>query len=472
MSDHTTRICVAGGGPAGAALALRLTRLGHQVTLVERARFPRAHVGESLGPGIWPLLDALALREPVLRTRPLLAPRSLVRWSSAEVETHAAPDGRPGLLVDRSSFDEALLECARASGTSIIRSPALAATRDGDGWRITLEEGDLHARLLVDASGRAGWLRGARHSLGAPTLALFAYFRRRGALAAFAEPRIEALDGGWLWGAPIPAGTLNVMAFLDAGPATGERYDALLAQSLLFRECLRGERTTPLRAIDATARAAAEPIGPDFVRVGEACVTLDPLSASGVQSALHSALQASIAIHTLLTIPERTAAALEFYAEAQRAAARQHAAWTGAYYASATNVTGRFWRTRSLPALPDDSETPMPAGVQPLVRSQSATIRDTPVIDGDVIDVRPAVHHPALARPLAWLGGVAVAPLLATLDEPLTMAGIVSRWSGTLDPETADRIARWLFQRRILESKCEGETEHGRHTTAVRLRRS
>jgi flavin-dependent dehydrogenase len=455
-------IAVVGGGPAGAVLALRLTRLGHRVTIYERARFPRPHVGESLGPGIGPLLDALDLRDCVLATSPIVASHSLVRWSSVEVTR----DERPSLLVDRAKFDAALLECARAAGAMVVHATALAAK-------------DLDAEIVVDASGRAGWLRGARETLSAPTLALFAYFR---GLADFTQPRIEALDGGWLWGAPIPDGTVNVMAFVDPGPSTEARFTALLAQSTLFRECLHAERATPLLALDATARAAVAPIGRNFVRIGEASHTLDPLSASGVQSALSSALHASIAIHTMLTLPERTNAAIEFYADAQHAAAHQHAAWAGAYYASATNVSGPFWQSRSLLS-PDPSEAPMPDDAQPIIRSQDATIRDTPIIDGDVIDLLPAVHHANLDRPLAWLGGVAVAPLLAALDEPLTLRELVARWSGmrlvvgcrlsvvrhsspapcltdnrqqttdnNLDPRTAERIARWLLRRRILET--------------------
>jgi flavin-dependent dehydrogenase len=422
-------IAVVGGGPAGATVALRLARLGHRVTLFERARFPRAHVGESLGPGIGPLLDALDLRSAVLGTSPIVASHSLVRWSSEDVTR----DERPSLLVDRAKFDDALLDCARAAGVTIVHATALAAK-------------DIDADIVVDASGRAGWLRGARETLGAPTLALFAYFR---GLAELTHPCIEALDGGWLWGAPIPDGTVNVMAFVDPGPSTEERYTALLAQSTLFRECLHAERATPLLALDATARAAIAPIGRDFVRIGEASHTLDPLSASGVQSALSSALQASIAIHTMLTLPERTQAAIDFYTDAQHAAARQHAVWAGAYYARAIDVNGPFWQTRAVPVL-DPLEAPMPDDAQPIIRSQDATICDTAIVDGDVIDLRPAVHHANLDRPLAWLGGVAVAPLLAALDEPLTLRDIVARWSRIIDPHTADRIARWLLRRRIL----------------------
>jgi 2-polyprenyl-6-methoxyphenol hydroxylase-like FAD-dependent oxidoreductase len=59
MTSLRTEICVVGGGPAGAVAAMRLAQLGHDVVLLEKADFPRRHVGEGLSPGTWPLLRYL-----------------------------------------------------------------------------------------------------------------------------------------------------------------------------------------------------------------------------------------------------------------------------------------------------------------------------------------------------------------------------------------------------------------------------
>ena len=57
-------VCVVGAGPA-AAFAARMAQLGHDVRLIERERFPRRRLGESLSPGTVPLLRAANLHEPI-----------------------------------------------------------------------------------------------------------------------------------------------------------------------------------------------------------------------------------------------------------------------------------------------------------------------------------------------------------------------------------------------------------------------
>ena len=57
--DLSADVIVVGGGPAGSATATMLSRKGWKVIILEREKFPRDHVGESLLPASIPILEEL-----------------------------------------------------------------------------------------------------------------------------------------------------------------------------------------------------------------------------------------------------------------------------------------------------------------------------------------------------------------------------------------------------------------------------
>src|SRR5262245_6365366 len=58
-------VIVIGGGPAGSTVAGMLAMRNHRVLLLEREKFPRYHIGESIVTGIIPVLEELGLRKRV-----------------------------------------------------------------------------------------------------------------------------------------------------------------------------------------------------------------------------------------------------------------------------------------------------------------------------------------------------------------------------------------------------------------------
>src|SRR5262245_45249141 len=80
-------IVIAGGGPAGAAIAQLLSGLGFRVVVFEKRRFPRRQIGESLTPRILPVLDFLGIRARVEAARFLRMVGHTVCWGSAQPRT-------------------------------------------------------------------------------------------------------------------------------------------------------------------------------------------------------------------------------------------------------------------------------------------------------------------------------------------------------------------------------------------------
>jgi flavin-dependent dehydrogenase len=111
-----------------------------------------------------------------------------------------------------------------------------------------------------------------------------------------------------------------VVAFLDRDsiwPLQRSRLEALwrstLAKAELFSRIASAPLVDTLSSHDATTYFAQDPIGEDQIRVGEACFSLDPLSSTGVEKAMHSGLIAATAIHTILVRPERASLCARFY---------------------------------------------------------------------------------------------------------------------------------------------------------------
>jgi flavin-dependent dehydrogenase len=450
-------ICVVGAGPAGAVLATRLAQLGHHVTIVEQCRFPRPHVGESLGPAIWPLLETLGVREQMAARGFTQVVRARVRWRDDAEEQVLLQNG---LTIDRAVFDTILLDHAREAGAQVL-SPATARrpARRAEGWAVPLDEGVLQARFLADATGRRRLLGGNRTLVSPRTLALHALWR--GAVPDGAQTRIDALSEGWLWGGWLPGGGFRAMAFLDpetvvaAGRDREQLYHRLLAASPLFAELVSGaDLAGPVRICDATSYAAATPIDPASVKVGEAAFAIDPLSSCGVQTAIQTGLAAAAAVHSILAPDGDTHAAIKYYADHQRYSVQRHAATAAGLYAEHRwHADAAFWRRRAgTPPAP----SPRPA-VPPLVHllpcrvrlPPEATILDTPCLLGDRVELRRALTHPSLDRPVAFLGGIELVPLLEHLPSARSLAEALSTWA--LPSGRALKIAAWLHRRGLLE---------------------
>src|SRR5262249_12419464 len=190
----TTRpdVVVIGGGPAGSVTATLLADAGVSVTVLERERFPRYHIGESLLSATLPILDAIGVTAKCEAHGFLRKPGGTFQWGRQRDPWsfwfREDPGGRPyAFQVVRAEFDQLLLENAREHGADVREehsveridttgpSPVIHARRR-DGRDMTFAP-----RFLVDASGqqaligRAQGLR--RFNEFFKNLAIFGYFR-------------------------------------------------------------------------------------------------------------------------------------------------------------------------------------------------------------------------------------------------------------------------------------------------------
>jgi flavin-dependent dehydrogenase len=462
------QVCVLGGGPAGSVIARSLAELGHDVLLVERSARENGTRAESLAPSIVPIVDSLRLRSAVDAAVFCREKQALLLWESGDIQVKAF-DVSPSLLVERAMLDHRLRDAASRAGARVLApAKARAARRLSVGaWFIPVTTSDgpmlVKSRFLVDA-------RGKRHRMcvedGAPPTAAVSAPWALGD-RSFAETRIEAGSEEWFWGSPLRDGSYAATIFLDSARVAGFRTDGrrefyreILSRSRLLEGLTRGQMVGPVCVRDATPRFCRDPIGNDFIRVGEACVAIDPLSSQGIQTALLSAIQASAAVHTILTAGCDPVAARVFYRERQEAAAARSRLSAARLYRQHP-VRNAFWIERARAGATGDGQPQAPTAAAPPPRlrpdqavqvGQSVRIFDVAVLSGAFIRYAPALSHPRLEHPVAYFSGIAVAPLLREADGAATADQILRLWTKSIPPEAAWNIMTWMWAVGILIS--------------------
>jgi len=470
-------ICIIGAGPAGSTLAARMAEFGHGVCLIERTTFPRAHLGESLSPGVLPLLDLIGARDAVEAAGFFRVSDVRVQWGEGP-QWRRDPGGE-GMLVDRGRFDALLLDRAKAMGVHVLQPASVREWRwDGDGWHLLIQtdEGMVESRttFLADASGRAAALPARRRRTGCRTLALYAYWRGR---RLPAEPRIEASADAWYWGVPLPDGSYNTLAFVDVEQfrnaprvSVAARFHELIVRSGLMEGCQDARLAGSVLAADATPYVDDACVTSCSIKVGDAALALDPLSSSGVQKAIQNALAGAVVVNTLLCKPDSSAAALRFFRESVNTASDLHCGWAAANYLQvAQRGGGPFWQDRaagpasaSQPAAPPMSldERLCPHTIVQV--SPRLEFVDLPCIEGQFVTIKAALRHPNLDGPVAFLGGWEMAPLLKHLRGGLTPVQVARSWSSRVPLESGLALLSWLVSRGILVQEVFAPHDGGR----------
>jgi flavin-dependent dehydrogenase len=461
----TTDICIIGGGPAGSTLAARLAQLGHDVCLVERVRFPRRHLGESLSPGVLPLLATVGMSAAVASAGFTPVRSVSVNWDQGR-QQREDPTGQ-GLLVDRGHFDQLLLDHARAIGVRVFQPATVAAkTLLEDGWNLRIEKDgsvlELRAAFLADATGRAALLRSHRRETGCRTVALYAYWQGHNLPT---QPRIEAGAAEWYWGVPLPQGVYNTLVFVDAARFHAARasllqagFHALIKRSSLLAGCTDARFLGRVLAADATPYLDEECLTSHSIKVGDAALALDPLSSSGVQKAIQTALSGAVVVNTLLRKPERGEAALRFYRDTLRKASERHRQWAAVHYGSvAEHRAGKFWKDRAAffssfasPLASTESTGHRLSNEMPLALSRKVAFVNLPCLDGAFVQVKAVVQHPSLEGPVAYLRDWELAPLLHQVRAGMTLQQVALTWMPAIPLDDGRAIARWLVGHGIL----------------------
>lgn len=322
MSAEMLDVIVIGGGPSGSAVATLLAMQGYRVELFEREHFPRFHIGESLIPFTFHVIQEIGLLETMKNSH-------FTKKHSVQFVSQSGKLSEPFYFGDydhhersqtwqvrRSEFDELLLNNARSKGVTVHEGArvieVLFEGKKAVGIRVKIDsdpERVVKARVVIDASGQSTLIMD-RFGLREwdPVLkkaALWTYWK--GAYRDVGRDEgptivLQTKDKkGWFWYIPLHDDIVSV------GVVAG--YDYLFQNRTKDLEALYGEevercpglqpriqnatRCDGFRVQKEYSYRATQAAGEHWVLVGDALGFLDPLYSSGVLLALTSASMAA-----------------------------------------------------------------------------------------------------------------------------------------------------------------------------------
>jgi flavin-dependent dehydrogenase len=333
--DHVCDVLIIGGGPAGTTAAVLLAEKGHRVTVLEKARHPRFHIGESLLPSNLPLLERLGVADEVRAI-------GMEKWGAEFVSpwhehhqtfefSEAWDKSMPyAYQVRRSEFDEILIRNAARKGAEVIEGCRVREVEFlPEGAIVRAEYDDRRSeswqtRFVIDASGRDTFLgnlfkakqRNPKHN----SSSIYGHFRdaRRHEGRKEGHITIFWFEHGWFWFIPLADGTTSV------GMVTWPYY--MKTRKKPLREFfLDGIAMCPplagrlqgaelISEIDATGNfsyVCDRTHGANYLLLGDAYAFIDPVFSSGVLLAMNSAFIGADAVDACLRNPAQAQAALD-----------------------------------------------------------------------------------------------------------------------------------------------------------------
>ncbi len=365
-------VIVIGGGPAGSTVSTLLVQKGYHVLLVEKFKFPRFHIGESLNPQNLKILDRLKATQLVQRAGFVIKHGAIIQCGRHECHFHfrnsATPNMRPlSYQVTRAEFDHVLLDNAERHGVEVLQEAAVVDVQTSlrsQRVRYRLRSGvssEVACRLLVDASGRAQVLarRYGLHVVDTKIDPRATYAHYRGVLRD--EPPLDGyfrtilFHDGWFWCIPLKDEVMSIGLMTNGDfRLPGESNEAHLDRMIdavpeMARRMKGATRITPVYKQEEMSYDSRRYSGDGFVLVGDAAFFLDPVFSTGVYIGMRCAEIAADEIDLALHADDVSDARFENYNQCLAAYHRSvwHAVtffYNGLRHEGLIELIVRMWR--------------------------------------------------------------------------------------------------------------------------------
>jgi flavin-dependent dehydrogenase len=342
-SDTEWDVIIIGGGPAGSTAATTLAQAGRRVLVLEKSKFPRFHIGESLLPynrqifdeiGVWEKIEAVGFTRK--RGAQFIMGNDS-RGNRLNFSAGSFTEFPEAVQVERSKFDELLLNHSRENGAdvceeSMVLDYKIEKDRVSVKYRSTdLQDHEITARYLIDASGLNNFTANKEKLRKYyPThrkLAIFGHFS--GVDMPTGEQAGDILiirrERSWCWMIPLEENKTSIGLVIDVGDfkALGKKpaevfHEAMADTAAIAKRMGNAALMDELHVINDFSYKNEVLASPRLIRVGDASGFIDPMFSSGVLLAMTSARQGAQTIHEALKSNEALSEGMKFYEKDNR----------------------------------------------------------------------------------------------------------------------------------------------------------
>jgi len=306
---NKTDVIVIGGGPAGCAAAIGLSRLGYRVVLCDQAKFPRDKVcGEFISPAADPILSRLGVLDRIEALKPKrLKGVAISSYGGKEllVDYPKLPgmQSKPtSLSVPRYELDSLLVEEAKRAGTVVqeqckvtdflFENGCVAGVK---GWDANKTSFTIRSPLVIDAGGRNSLslkkFKLKQKPAGKVKIAFAAHWQGAEIYDDYCFMHVS--DSGYTGISSIGKDKANVVLVVNHNLMNGEKshefYINMLMKNPLRRKILQGAHCIEsVRGVESLAFSSKPPPCGGLLIVGDAMGFIDPFTGEGIYLSLRS----------------------------------------------------------------------------------------------------------------------------------------------------------------------------------------
>ncbi len=317
ISHFESDVLIVGGGPAGTSAALSLLNYSNlKVAIVEQSAFDGIKVGEQINPSLFELLEYLKISRSSFSENSFIhGYSSHAAWGSSRIVSRESifSTQEENYQLDREQFDSLLLIKASKKGATIFPRTRCIDFRqtENNGWEADLMHQSrgrilLQAKYLIDATGRHAnvcrklGIDSVKHD---ELMAVGTFLHLKDSVVPRQEILIETIKEGWWYCATLPNRKMTVTLFTDAGILKEkqlqkkENWERLLSITSHIKHKLKDELSYEgLWIKSAFSQITNSAVRNNFIAVGDAAASFDPISSMGIGFAISSACHATRAI--------------------------------------------------------------------------------------------------------------------------------------------------------------------------------